>query len=160
MHGSDGDLGGSTISTGAVRSRTSVILVLAVVLVAGAWVGPVRGPRGVLLAGPPLSEVPPVPAAALDGEAAWGALSLCESTGDFRAIGGNGRFFGAFQFTLASWRWVGMRGNPIDHPYAVQLEAARRLYARQGWEAWPVCARRLGLIGGGVRSSPVRPPRR
>ena len=101
-----------------------------------------------------------MPVAPLQGDAAWGALSLCESTGDFRAIGGNGRFFGAFQFTLASWRWVGMKGNPIDHPYGVQLEAARRLHARQGWEAWPVCARRLGLIGGSVRSSPARLPRR
>ena len=77
----------------------------------------------------------------------WTALARCESSGNPRAVGGDGRYFGAFQFTLASWESVGMSGNPIDHPYAVQLHAARRLADQWGWSPWPVCARVLGLLG-------------
>ena len=123
------------------------MFVLAFAMVCGAWVGPVRGPRGILLAGPPIASAHvPLPATRLTGEAAWSALSMCESSGNLKAVGGGGRYFGAFQFTLASWRWVGMSGNPVDHPYVAQLEAARRLHRRLGWGAWPVCARKLGLL--------------
>jgi resuscitation-promoting factor RpfB len=115
-------------------------------MVCGSWLGPVRGPRGILLAGPPLASADIQFQPRLTGEAAWSALAMCESSGNLRAVGGNGRYFGAFQFTLASWRWVGMSGNPVEHPYVVQLEAARRLHRRLGWGAWPVCARRLGLL--------------
>ena len=73
----------------------------------------------------------------------WARLARCESGGNPRAVGGRGRFFGAFQFTLRSWHAVGMTGNPIDYPYADQLAAAQRLQAKSGWRNWPVCARRI-----------------
>ncbi len=125
-----------------------LVAALASLMVAGAWIGPVRGPQGVVLAGPPLVDAAelPRPGRVLLGNEAWEALYFCESSRNPRAIGGGGRFYGAFQFTLDSWRWVGMHGNPIDHPYEVQLIAARRLHKRQGWKAWPVCARKLGLL--------------
>ena len=76
----------------------------------------------------------------------WLALARCESGGDPAAVSADGRYFGAFQFNAASWQLVGMTGSPVDHPYAVQLAAARRLHTLQGWGAWPACARRLGLL--------------
>ena len=78
---------------------------------------------------------------ALDGSV-WDRLARCESGGNPRAVGGGGRFYGAFQFTLASWHSVGMSGNPVDYSYADQVAAAQRLQARSGWRNWPICARR------------------
>jgi membrane protein involved in colicin uptake len=75
----------------------------------------------------------------------WGALARCESGGNPRAVGGGGRYFGAFQFDLSSWRGAGMSGNPIDYSYGDQLAAAKRWQAKAGWGAWPHCARKLGL---------------
>ena len=76
----------------------------------------------------------------------WGALARCESGGNPQAVGGGGRYFGAFQFSLGAWRAAGMSGNPTDYDYGTQLAAAQRLQARSGWGQWPHCARRLGLI--------------
>jgi hypothetical protein len=84
------------------------------------------------------------PAAAPTGDI-WGRLAACESGGNTRAVGGGGRYYGAFQFTLGSWQRVGQSGNPIDYPYSVQLAAAQRLQSMSGWSQWPVCAKRLGL---------------
>lgn len=72
----------------------------------------------------------------------WAALARCESgmrndTGD--------PFWGYFQFSLATWRGIGMSGLPSDHNYGTQLAAAQRLQARSGWGQWPRCSRRLGL---------------
>lgn len=75
----------------------------------------------------------------------WGALARCESGGNPRAVGGGGRYFGAFQFSLGAWRAAGMSGNPVDYDYGTQVAAAQRLQARSGWGQWPYCSRRLGL---------------
>lgn len=75
----------------------------------------------------------------------FAALSRCEAGGRPNAVSRSGKYFGAFQFSLATWRGVGMTGNPIDYPYEVQLDAAKRLQARSGWGQWPVCSRKLGL---------------
>lgn len=75
----------------------------------------------------------------------WAALAACESGGNPAAGSSGGLYFGAFQFSVATWRSLGYSGNPTDHSYAVQLEAAKRLQARSGWGQWPRCARRLGL---------------
>jgi len=75
----------------------------------------------------------------------WGRLAACESGGNPRARSASGLYHGAFQFSLATWRSLGYDGNPADHSYATQLEAAQRLQARSGWGQWPRCARRLGL---------------
>ncbi len=75
----------------------------------------------------------------------WSALSRCEAGGRPDAVSRSGKYLGAFQFSLATWRGVGMSGSPIDFPYEVQLEAAKRLQARSGWGQWPVCSRKLGL---------------
>ena len=80
------------------------------------------------------------------GEGIWRALAVCESGGNPRSVSASGRYRGAFQFSLSTWHSLGMGGDPIDHSYAVQLDAAKRLQARSGWGQWPSCARQLGLI--------------
>lgn len=76
----------------------------------------------------------------------WGALGKCESGNNPQAVGGGGRYFGAFQFTPAAWRDGGGTGHPLDHDYATQLRVAQELQRKRGWGQWPHCARRLGLI--------------
>jgi hypothetical protein len=88
-------------------------------------------------------------ATAAAGAARWSALAECESGGNPRARSADGRYFGAFQFSVATWRSLGYGGTPADHPYTVQLEAAQRLQARAGWSQWPRCSRRLGLRSSG-----------
>ena len=84
------------------------------------------------------------PRVAVGGDV-WGALARCESGGNPQAVGGGGRYFGAFQFSLGAWRAAGMSGNPVDYDYGTQLAAAQRLQARSGWGQWPHCSRKLGL---------------
>jgi resuscitation-promoting factor RpfB len=73
----------------------------------------------------------------------WSALAACESGGNPRAVSPSGKYRGAFQFDLATWRSVGMSGDPIAYPYSVQLAAAQRLYASRGRSPWPHCGRLL-----------------
>lgn len=75
----------------------------------------------------------------------WRRLAACESGGNPRAVSRSGRYHGLYQFALPTWRSLGYAGDPKDASAAVQLQAARRLQARDGWRAWPTCARRLGL---------------
>lgn len=82
----------------------------------------------------------------------WSRLADCES-GDpgipgsarWSANTGNG-YFGGLQFSPSSWAAVGGTGEPHRAPRDLQVETARRLHRRQGFSAWPACARRLGLI--------------
>jgi hypothetical protein len=62
----------------------------------------------------------------------------CESGGRYGTNTGNG-FFGAYQFTLSSWRAVGGRGYPHLAPPLEQDYRAVRLLHLQGAGAWPVC---------------------
>jgi len=67
-------------------------------------------------------------------------LRICESGDNYRADTGNG-YYGAYQFALATWHGLGMHGRP-DHARPIaQNRAARMLHARDGWRAWPGCAR-------------------
>ena len=49
---------------------------------------------------------------------------------------GNG-FYGAYQFTMSTWRSVGGSGNPADASPAEQDERAWALYERDGLTPWP-----------------------
>jgi hypothetical protein len=75
----------------------------------------------------------------------WAGLRQCESNGNYADNTGNG-YYGAYQFSLATWRGLGLPGLPSDAPPAVQDQAARSLQARSGWGQWPTCSRRLRLI--------------
>jgi hypothetical protein len=67
-------------------------------------------------------------------------IAQCESGGDPNAIGGGGEFRGKYQFTRASWRTVGGKGDPARASEAEQDKRAKMLYRRQGPSAWPNCA--------------------
>lgn len=79
------------------------------------------------------------------GEDVWSQLARCESGGRPQAVSSNGKYFGAFQFSIGTWHGIGESGSPIDYDYEYQLSAAKRLQARSGWGQWPVCSRKLGL---------------
>lgn len=94
----------------------------------------------VLLPGPPADAVPEV----------WDAIAACESDHTWDYDGPSG-FDGGLQFLPSTW----VEFSP-DHfpPYAhqatpsEQVAVAERVLDVQGWQAWPACARKLGLIGG------------
>ncbi len=69
------------------------------------------------------------------------AIANCESHGNPRAIGGGGRYRGAYQFDYSTWRSVGGSGDPAAASMAEQTARAAILYSRVGRSAWPVCGR-------------------
>ncbi len=74
----------------------------------------------------------------------WAALRQCESGGNYAENTGNG-FYGAYQFTLSTWKELGYTGLPSLAPPSVQDQAAVRLQTLRGWDQWPVCSVRLGF---------------
>lgn len=72
----------------------------------------------------------------------WAALRKCESSGNYRADTGNG-FYGAYQFTLDTWRSVGGTGNPAHASREEQDYRALVLYMQRGAQPWPSCGRWL-----------------
>jgi Transglycosylase-like domain len=67
-------------------------------------------------------------------------LRMCESGDNYRANTGNG-YFGAYQFAAGTWHSLGFHGRPDHAKAATQNRAARDIHAREGWRAWPSCAR-------------------
>lgn len=65
----------------------------------------------------------------------------CESGKDPNAIGGGGRYRGAFQFMRSSWHHAPKTpgGDPIDYGYKTQAVVAVALKKREGTKPWPVC---------------------
>jgi hypothetical protein len=105
------------------------------------------GPR------PPVGTVPRLvapsttttaPGPVTPSAAVWAALRRCESGGDYGADTGNG-YYGAYQFSLPTWHWLGYSGFPDQASPSAQDAAAVRLEALRGWSQWPTCARALGL---------------
>ena len=74
----------------------------------------------------------------------WEKIAACESGGDWGIDTGNGYHCG-LQFALATWRGYGGDGMPEDAPKEEQIRVAERVLAAQGWDAWPVCSRKVGL---------------
>jgi murein DD-endopeptidase MepM/ murein hydrolase activator NlpD len=92
-----------------------------------------------------LAEAAAAANAPVDG--IWDALSLCEAGGRWAYDGSSG-FDGGLQFHPATWSAYRLPGYP-EYAWRAsrteQIAVARRVLAEQGWEAWPVCSRRLGL---------------
>jgi hypothetical protein len=74
----------------------------------------------------------------------WLQLRECESGDNYQANTGNG-FYGAYQFSEATWQNLGYPGRPDLEPPAMQDQAAMKLQAEAGWGQWPACAAALGL---------------
>lgn len=85
-------------------------------------------------------------AASSRGDRAAGAggllerIARCESGGDPTAVSPDGRYRGKYQFSRATWRGLGGKGDPARAPEAEQDRLARLLLQRQGPSAWPSCA--------------------
>lgn len=69
------------------------------------------------------------------------AIASCESHRNPRAIGGGGRYRGAFQMTFDIWSAVGGKGDPAAASLAEQYYRAALIYTRYGAGQWPVCGR-------------------
>lgn len=67
-------------------------------------------------------------------------IAECESGGDPRAVSANGRYRGKFQFSRATWKSIGGRGDdPAKASEAHQDRMALKLYRAQGVTPWPSC---------------------
>ncbi|WP_341483626.1 transglycosylase family protein [Streptomyces endophytica] len=78
----------------------------------------------------------------------WACLAECESSGDWHINTGN-TFYGGLQFWQPTWEAFGGLAFARRADLASrkeQIHVAKKVQAAQGWGAWPVCARRYGLI--------------
>ncbi|WP_310727566.1 transglycosylase family protein [Streptomyces sp. N2A] len=78
----------------------------------------------------------------------WSCLAECESSGDWHINTGN-TFYGGLQFWQPTWEAFGGLAFARRADLATrkeQIHVAKKVQAAQGWGAWPVCARRYGLI--------------
>ncbi|MDQ0754022.1 transglycosylase family protein [Arthrobacter sp. B3I4] len=87
----------------------------------------------------------------------WDALAQCESGGNWSINTGNG-FSGGLQFTPSTWAAFGGTGSPASATREQQIAVAQNVQATQGWGAWPACAAKLGLSGGGGAAAPAQVP--
>jgi len=77
----------------------------------------------------------------------WVAIASCESGIDW-AYNGSSGFDGGIQFHPGTWRANRLAGYPA---YAWQASAFQQLVvgeivlARDGWQQWPACSRKVGL---------------
>jgi resuscitation-promoting factor RpfA len=93
--------------------------------------------------------VPVVASAPADAASvgAWSRLAQCESGGRWHAHTGNG-YYGGLQFSSGTWRGYGggRYASRADRASKLeQIRVAERVRHAQGWRAWPVCSRRVGL---------------
>ncbi|TMK41316.1 MAG: hypothetical protein E6G56_05135 [Actinobacteria bacterium] len=69
-------------------------------------------------------------------------IARCESSFRPGLIYDAGRYRGAFQFDIETWRSVGGRGDPAAAPPSEQRRRALILLRRRGLRPWPVCGPR------------------
>ena len=67
-------------------------------------------------------------------------IARCESGGNPRAVSASGRYRGKYQFSRATWRAMGGKGDPAKAPEAQQDLLAAALLAARGTSPWPNCA--------------------
>ncbi len=67
-------------------------------------------------------------------------IARCESGGNPRAVSRGGRYRGKYQFSRATWRDMGGKGDPAKASEAEQDRRAMKLYRRSGTSPWPSCA--------------------
>ena len=67
-------------------------------------------------------------------------IAKCESGGNPAAVSPDGRYRGKYQFSRATWRSIGGKGDPAKAPESVQDRMALRLYRQRGTAPWPNCA--------------------
>lgn len=67
-------------------------------------------------------------------------IANCESGGDPTAVSAGGRYRGKYQFSRATWRDMGGKGDPAQASEAEQDRMAAKLLERAGTSPWPSCA--------------------
>jgi peptidoglycan hydrolase-like protein with peptidoglycan-binding domain len=87
----------------------------------------------------PAAPAEPADAASKTGETLVG-IARCESGGDPAVVSADGRYRGKYQFSRATWRDLGGKGDPAAASEAEQDEMAARLLALRGTSPWPNCA--------------------
>ena len=68
----------------------------------------------------------------------------CESGHNPRAVSGDGRYRGLYQFDLPTWRSVGGTGDPAAAGVIEQRHRGYELWRLHGPGRWPVCGRLFG----------------
>lgn len=92
------------------------------------------------------APVPP-PASGIQGNPTqWEIATLarirrCESGGNYSIVSRSGRYRGAYQFDIPTWRSVGGSGDPAAASPAEQDYRALLLLRARGTRPWPVCGR-------------------
>jgi hypothetical protein len=76
----------------------------------------------------------------LDATTFLAKIAQCESGGDITAVSRNGRYFGKYQFSQATWEAMGGEGSPAEADEATQDALAAKLYALRGAAPWPACS--------------------
>jgi peptidoglycan hydrolase-like protein with peptidoglycan-binding domain len=104
----------------------------------GLTVDGIIGPQTLAALG--LSAQPTTTATGTSVPAVLAQIAQCESGGDPTAVSADGRYFGKYQFSIATWRAMGGSGNPAAAPEAEQDRRAAILYRQQGGTPWPNCA--------------------
>jgi peptidoglycan hydrolase-like protein with peptidoglycan-binding domain len=66
-------------------------------------------------------------------------IAECESGGNPAMVSRGGTYRGKYQFSIATWRALGGRGDPAEAPESVQDRLALKLYRRSGTSPWPSC---------------------
>jgi peptidoglycan hydrolase-like protein with peptidoglycan-binding domain len=66
-------------------------------------------------------------------------IARCESGGNPAAVSRSGQYRGKYQFSRATWRAMGGKGDPAKAPESVQDALAAKLLAQRGTSPWPVC---------------------
>ncbi len=76
----------------------------------------------------------------------WDRLAQCEAGGNWAST--VGYYEGGLQFAPGTWDAYKPAGYP-NHAYDAsrdqQILVAERVLADQGWGAWPVCSRKIGV---------------
>jgi hypothetical protein len=83
----------------------------------------------------------PAKGATTTTSATLAGIAQCESGGNPRAVSSNGAFRGKYQFSFATWRAMGGKGDPAKAPEGEQDRRAAKLLAQAGRSPWPVCGR-------------------
>ena len=94
-------------------------------------------------------------------ESVWEALRQCQSQGDYTFVHPSGQYFGAYQFTVATWdrlatqRYTDLLGIlPSEADPADQDRMAYYLWIESGHARWPACSH---VFSGAPPAGPVPP---
>ena len=111
------------------------------------WEGDEASPPDLTFTAAAFSSGSPPGRVATPARTVWDVLAGCEASGNW-ANASNPRYKGGLQMDSTFWaRYGGLAFAPAPHLASreQQIIVAERGQRVQGWQAWPVCSRRVGL---------------